>query len=1394
MSEIYKVLHLIRESEDAEVVEGILETGDIIFSQVVVETKQDFLTAFENFEPEIVLVQDGVPSLSLFLALEIHKDLGSRAAFIGISTNTSVEYAVNLLKNGADDYILRNTIEQLSSAIPNALEKIRKASEKQDLVQETVSRERKFRRLIEHGNDPVIIFTPESETLYISPAAERTLGYTEEDLDKLQIKSIIHPEDLPVASHYMSLCIENPGASIGTMTGKVKHKDGSWRWMEATFTNLLHDEDVKGIVNNFKDINDHKLAELAIKESEERYRSFFENSMDAILLTHPDGQVFAANPAACEIFQRTEEEMIKVGRAGVLDMLDPSVVKAISERKNTGKFKGELMMLRKNGVSFPAEVSSEVFKNDAGQERSSIIIRDISERKQVEEELRFSKENYQHLFHFNPLPNWIYDLETLSILDVNQAAIEHYGYTKEEFLQLNLVDLRPKEEIPGLLRDLERIKRDRGNLGYGKFVHKKKDDSRITVEIHGYGIRFQNKECRLITCVDVTEVEAVMLKLRKKSEKLLLAEKLAKLGYWEVGLQENYFFWSEEVYRIWEQKKDEFQVSRNVFEETIHPDDLEKFRSHQEEAFKGVKELDFEHRIILPGGSIKWVHERGKVINDKRGLPLRFEGSVQDITAHKNALEKLTISEARHRGILKSQTNYLTRIDLDGRYSYVNDKFHKDFSWIFPDFILVGKEAESTAKEHHHEKVQDIFRKCLKNPNDIFQVELDKLKQDGGVKSTLWDFVCLTDVEGEPLEVQGVGVDISERVKAEQSLLESNTRYELVSKATSDAIYDWDVKSGYLFWGEAFYSLFGYPQEGFTLTVDAWLSKIHPEDSSRIKKSLEEVIKGTENHWKAEYRFKKADGKYSFVIEKSFILRDENLKAIRLVGAIRDVTEKKKLEELLDEASRFARIGSFEFDFENKGNTLYWSPVTKEIHEVEKDYEPTLETGILFYKEGEHRDKMYREFEKAVEHNIPYDLELKLITAKGNERWVRKIGKPTFVDGKCVRISGSFQDITKIKRSELAALKASEEKEIILESIGDAFYAVDQNWIFTYFNKHAEKLLNVAKEEVVGKNIWEVFSDVLDTSFFTKYHQAVRQQEIIDFEEYFDRVNKWFSVSAYPSSTGLSVYFRDVTERKNSELEILELNRNLQAHTDELVEANKGLEQFSFIVSHNLRSPVANILGLADLIGSEDYPQEVKENFLKELLNNVQRLDTVIIDLNDILQVKMEMDSKKEPVILDKLVNSIKSSIHNLIEKENVQISTDFEVARLQTVQSYLYSIFYNLIANSIKYRRPGITPEIKISSERKDSGISLIFEDNGLGIDISKKGEQVFGLYKRFHYHVEGKGMGLFLVKTQVQLLGGKISVESRVNEGTRFIITFKEEATNLIFEDEKDISLYGG
>ena len=227
----------------------------------------------------------------------------------------------------------------------------------------------------------------------------------------------------------------------------------------------------------------------------------------------------------------------------------------------------------------------------------------------------------------------------------------------------------------------------------------------------------------------------------------------------------------------------------------------------------------------------------------------------------------------------------------------------------------------------------------------------------------------------------------------------------------------------------------------------------------------------------------------------------------------------------------------------------------------------------------------------------------------------------------------------------------------------------------------------------------------------------------------------------------------------------------------DLIQRNNDIEQFSYIVSHNLRAPLANILGFAELLKYENtYPEE-HADVTNGIFAAASKLDEVVKDLNDILQVRSQILENKETVSFQDTVRSVSLSINNIIKEQNISIKTNFAIDKMVTVRSYLYSIFYNLIYNSIKYQNPEQKTLIEITSKKNSTGLQLIFRDNGLGIDLAKNGEKLFGLYKRFHLNTQSKGMGLFMVKTQVETLGGKISVNSTVNKGTEFIIEFENQ-----------------
>jgi PAS domain S-box-containing protein len=240
----------------------------------------------------------------------------------------------------------------------------------------------------------------------------------------------------------------------------------------------------------------------------------------------------------------------------------------------------------------------------------------------------------------------------------------------------------------------------------------------------------------------------------------------------------------------------------------------------------------------------------------------------------------------------------------------------------------------------------------------------------------------------------------------------------------------------------------------------------------------------------------------------------------------------------------------------------------------------------------------------------------------------------------------------------------------------------------------------------------------------------------------------------------------DISDRKTQEFEKEKI-------TADMLVRNKHLEQFGYIVSHNLRAPVANILGSCNLLNDPKTDEATKQTLVNYLQVAAHKLDEVIKDLDSILQLKKQVNDTKEKICLTELVEDIEKELAQVIKEKQASIKIDFSVVNeVHSIKGYFHSIFYNLISNALKYQQPCIAPIIEVRSRKVNGKLLLTFKDNGMGIDMEKNDKYLFGLYKRFHVESEGKGVGLFMTKSQVETLGGKISVASEVNVGSEFRI----------------------
>jgi len=365
--------------------------------------------------------------------------------------------------------------------------------------------------------------------------------------------------------------------------------------------------------------------------------------------------------------------------------------------------------------------------------------------------------------------------------------------------------------------------------------------------------------------------------------------------------------------------------------------------------------------------------------------------------------------------------------------------------------------------------------------------------------------------------------------------------------------------------------------------------------------------------------------------------------------------ENERIYTILEDTNKIARIGTWEVDL-IKG-TVFWSDITKEIHEVEKDYVPDLEKGIEFYEEGYSRDKIQELINNAINHGESFDEELLLRTIKGNTIWVRSIGQAEIVGNQCTRLYGVFQDINQNK---------------------------------------VDRILN---------------------------------------------------------------------EKNRKELDEL---------TVKLKDQNRQLSDFVQITSHNLRAPVSNLnslMRMLDICDTEEEKNEVMEKFSIVVTRLTETLNTLV----ETLKIKENRNQPKVKVPFNNILERVKQMMSSQISESNTTIESDFsQIESIEYNPIYMESLFLNLISNAIKYRSVNRDPIIKIKSKIIDDKINLIFADNGSGIDLNKYGDKIFKLNKTFHRNKDAKGLGLFMTKSQIEVFGGTITVESEVEEGTTFTIIF--------------------
>ncbi len=562
-------------------------------------------------------------------------------------------------------------------------------------------------------------------------------------------------------------------------------------------------------------------------------------------------------------------------------------------------------------------------------------------------------------------------------------------------------------------------------------------------------------------------------------------------------------------------------------------------------------------------------------------------------------------------------------------------------------------------------------------------------------------------------------------------------------------------------------SVIGKPFESFIPTPVADLAKQKIDDTIRDK-----------NLSQLEYSLDVPNGKKHFEMRIVPFDKDE------VLAIVRDVTERKKVEDALKTSERkfrelfeLAPVGIFLTDTKEgkflEMNKAFLESTQYNIDELERlgyqgitpeEYQQLdKEQGAKLMTTGKY-GPFEKEYIKKDGERYPVQLNGIIVSGENGERKVLSIAK----------------DMTDTKK-EQQRLRLFES---VITNANDSIIITDANPIFypgpkiIYVNDAFTKMTGYSREEIIGKTPRvlqgpETDRATLDRLVIKMQKWEPYEIEIINYKKNGEKF--WNSLSIVPvkdDKDWLKYWIaieRDVTERKKREIEKEQLIK-------ELVLSNKELKQFSYITSHNLRAPITNLIGLINLAETIDIDNPEMQEIFDGFKISAQTLNETVNDLLRVLVIKNNQAIEQQELEFEKILKSITTQIRLSLEHSKAIIETDFSKGPvIHFNKSYLESIFLNLITNSIKYKSTTRQLHIKIVTQAEQDCIRLTYQDNGLGLDVKKLKPRIFGLYQRFHGNTDAKGLGLYLIKSQVEALGGSVDVDGQINKGLTFYFEFK-------------------
>jgi diguanylate cyclase (GGDEF)-like protein/PAS domain S-box-containing protein len=755
----------------------------------------------------------------------------------------------------------------------------------------------------------------------------------------------------------------------------------------------------------------------------------------------------------------------------------------------------ELPAVRKGGEEITVEVSLNPIEpldwhGEVGERSLLAIVRDATERKQthdrlVESERRFAtvlSNARAYVYRCLNEPGWANEF-------ASDYALELTGYPPEELLidgEVRLGDLiveedrqRVWDEVQAALERHERFE--------VRYVIRRKDGALRHVEDCGQGVYDEKGNVVALEGIlyDVTEAALAEERLEEAEARYRqLVERLPAIVYLQkTNGSMSTIYDSPHIETLLGYPKDKYLEDPYYWAKILHPDDRERVLAGERRAIASGEPLSQEYRVVAGDGRIVWVRDEAVIVKERNGEQSYLQGLIFDITERKEAERRLQEAEARYRTLVEQipAVVYIQELEHQGAISYISPQIREMMGYSAEDYL---QDPDLWVRTTHPDDRERVLAEDARTDEtgEPFRVEFRKITRDGRVIWVRDEAVLVRDADGRPLHWQGIFTDITERMRTEQALRESEQRYRTLVQYGSDIMTILEADGTIRYESPAVERVLGYRSEEM-IGTDAF-DYVHPDDLDSVLETFLEGIATKRPTAVIEFRFRHADGSWRYLEAIGVnLLEDPAVRGVMVNS--RDITERKRAEEArqrseagLAEAQRMAHLGSWEWNV--KTGEAYWSDEVFRIYGFEpRSVTPSLER-LMEVVHPDDRARLRGAIDGALHRGETHDFDHRIVRPSGETRVVHRRAEVVFDKaGVPFRMVGTVQDITELKRTERALEESEQRFRQLFEQSVDALFVHDERGRFVDCNSQACRLLGYSREELLDLSVSDVSLNVL---------------------------------------------------------------------------------------------------------------------------------------------------------------------------------------------------------------------------------------------------------------------------------------------------------------------------